>query len=318
MDYFAPTTLAGLEVKNHFLRAATAEAKATEEGYPTDVVGKMYEALAPEVGLIISSYTTVSTDDHPAKSQLCLATDEAIPHFQRIVERTHDAGGKLVLQLVQGSSISQVDRAHVPMSPSGVTDLYSGRPSKEMSLEDIATIKKRFVAAAKRAEAAGADGVELHAAHGYLLSQFLSILYNKRTDAYGGDAENRARIIVEILEEIRRECPELALLVKMNATEGIPGGYDLEEFVAMAKAIAPHADAIEVSGGDWALFDEEGGPFYLKEAKALVEAVSCDVILTGGIRKKKDLTAAEAAGISFLGLSRPLLKTPTYLETLRH
>lgn len=317
MNFFAPTTLARIPVKNHFVRAATAEAKATEEGYPTDAVGRMYEDLASEVGLIISSYTTISADDKPSKSQLSLATDEAIPYFKKIVERCHAAGGKIVLQLVQGSSISQVEKEAVPLSPSGVTDLYSGRSSKAMSLSDLELIKGRFVAAAKRAEAAGVDGVELHAAHGYLLSQFLSILYNQRADAYGGSPENRTRIIVEILEEMKKECPGLSLLVKLNATEGIPGGYDTTEFLAMAKTIAPYADALEVSGGDWALFEEEGGPFYLKEAKALSEAVSCDVILTGGIRKKKDLVAAEGAGISFLGLSRPLLKNPQFLETLR-
>ena len=187
----------------------------------------------------------------------------------------------------------------------------------EATVADLHELAQAFADAAARAQTAGFDGVELHAAHGYLLSQFLSPLLNRRRDEYGGALRNRARFLVEVVDAVRlRVGATFPLIVKLNSSDGVEGGLTEDDSIEAAKLLAAHgASAIEVSG-NWRncrVRDFDGEPFFAPYAKRLACEVDIPVILTGGNRsfEAMDRLAVESEGrIAGFGLCRPLICEP--------
>jgi 2,4-dienoyl-CoA reductase-like NADH-dependent reductase (Old Yellow Enzyme family) len=192
-ELFEHTTIGNMSLSNRFVRSATWEGLADKNGSVTSrLIEMMVKLVRGEVGLIISSYAFVSPGGQSSPGQLAVYDDRFLPGLGDMAHAVHSAGGKMALQLVHGGCSS--NSALSGLEPVGPSVLSNCR---EASREDIAAIISAFARAAGRAKQAGFDAVQIHAAHGFLLSQFLSPAFNKRKDQYGGQLENRARLVLE-------------------------------------------------------------------------------------------------------------------------
>jgi 2,4-dienoyl-CoA reductase-like NADH-dependent reductase (Old Yellow Enzyme family) len=301
---FDPITVCNLDLRNRFVRSATHEFMAGKDGNPTSRLGDLYEELAKnEVGLIITGYSYVLPGGQSDIYQQGIYDDRFIEPYLKITERVHRYGGKIVLQLVHGGRQATPSEEYpVPMAPSEIKDGHSAVVPREITEKEILEVIEAFTKAAIRAKKAGFDGVQLHCAHGFLLSNFISPYTNRRTDRWGGSVENRARIVTEIVRRIKEQNEaDFPVLVKMNATDGFqPGthkadmGIEISQVVETAKLLEKAGVcAVEVSGG----ISEAGGvtirtainspakEAYFKEySKAIKKAVNIPVILVGGVR----------------------------------
>lgn len=321
MNLFEKTHIGNMEVKNHFLRSATYEGKATEDGCPTEDTKSIYSELAKgDVGTIITSYTYITDYEQPQKHQLGIYNDSFIEAYRDLTDTVHAYNAKIVMQIVHGSSLSQgyKEKAKV-LGPSSITHPVSGITPQEMTKADITNVIHSFADAAGRVKASGFDGVQIHCAHGYLLSQFISPLFNHRTDEYGGSVQNRFRIVLEVYEAIRKKVgDDYPIWIKINSSDEVPNGLTVEEFLEMANQLAASGiDAIEISGNQWTRYKANERLYYKTAAISLSELVDTPVILTGGIRTLSDMEQVyETSKVNLFGFSRPLLKNPAFLQTL--
>jgi 2,4-dienoyl-CoA reductase-like NADH-dependent reductase (Old Yellow Enzyme family) len=246
-----------------------------------------------------------------------------------MTQAVHEAGGRIVLQLAQsGCQAPAKLTGQDPAGPSALDKEADGFACREMTNAEIVAIREAFAAAAKRAKQTGFDGVQIHAAHGYLLSQFLSPYFNRRTDSYGGSLENRARLLVEVVQTVRKQVgPDYPVLVKINAQDFLQPGLTAEEMVQVCLMLqASGLDAVELSGGTPLSGDfipvrkakvrsGKEQVYYLAEAKKYKERVSLPLILVGGIRSlvtAKDLIAQGVA--DYVSLARPLIREPELIQ----
>ena len=322
MDFFSATSIGQMQVKNHFIRSATNDSKASEDGHPTGELVQVYEKLAQGgVGTIITGYTRIAAYEQSAKNQMGIYDDRFIPEYRGMVEAAHAGGVKIVMQIVHGSSHSQADPEHARiLGPSAVAHPVSGLVPQEMTKGEIADVVQAFADAAGRVKAAGFDGVQLHCAHGYLLSQFISPLFNRRTDEYGGSVHNRARIVMEAYQATREKVgSDYPVWIKMNCSDEAPGGLTVEEFLEMACQLAGAGmDALEVSGNQWRSHGPEERAYYQDAAMRLSELTDMPVILTGGMRSLADMERiVQNSRVSLFGLARPLIQDPGFINTLR-
>ncbi|MEJ2165565.1 MAG: NADH:flavin oxidoreductase [Desulfobacterales bacterium] len=213
----------GMRLSNRFVRSATWEGMAADSGACSPKLIELMAALAEGgVGLIISSHAYVSPEGQAGPRQLGVYRDELLPGLEAMAKAVHEKGGKIVMQLAHAGYFAFAkSTGQTPMAPSSVEG-FAKTPRREMTLEDIKSVVKAFGAAAIRAQRAGFDGVQIHSAHGYLLSQFLSPAFNQRQDQYGGDIRNCARALIEVLGSIRDAVGnDYPVLVKMNCRDFI-------------------------------------------------------------------------------------------------
>jgi 2,4-dienoyl-CoA reductase-like NADH-dependent reductase (Old Yellow Enzyme family) len=248
------------------------------------------------VGLIISSHSTVSAEGQAGFRQLGIWADEFIPNLTEMTTQVHEVGGKIFMQLNHAGSRAETSLTNeMPMGPMCIEN-EDGTVCREMTKLDIRKTVDAFGAAAKRAWKAGFNGVQIHAAHGYLLSSFFSPFFNKRRDEYGGVIENRARFLLEVLHAVFSEVGDnFPVLVKMNADDFLPDGLSIQDMLQTTTLLEKvGVDAIELSGGTFKsgkripsrrgkLLPEEEG-YYKEEAKQYKEKISVPLILVGGIR----------------------------------
>jgi len=328
---FDPIPICNLELQNRFVRSATHEFLAEEDGTPTSRLGDLYEELAKnEVGLIITGYSYVLPGGQSDIYQQGIYDDRFIEPYRKITEKVHRHKSKIALQIVHGGRQASVsDEYPVPMAPSEVKDSHSAVMPREMTEQEILEVIEAFTKAAVRAKKAGFDGVQLHCAHGFLLSNFISPYTNRRTDRWGGSVENRSRIITEIVRRIKEEAGDsFPVLVKLNATDGFQPccskaelGLDIFQAVEIAKILEKAGVcAIEVSGG----IGEAGGvtirtainnpakEAYFKDcSKAIKSAVNIPVILVGGIRSLSVINdLLENGSADLISMSRAFISEP--------
>jgi len=249
---FSETKINGMILSNRFVRSATWSAMAAEDGSCTShLVNLMIKLTDGGVGLIITGHACMRKDGQAGVNQLGVYSDDHVAGLRDMVKKVHNHGGKIVLQISHAGLFANSKlTGTTAVSPSVPEGLVKAN-RKEMSYTDIEELINAFEAAAMRAKAAGFDGIQIHAAHGYLLSQFLSPILNHRTDAYGGDIKNRARFLLEVLQAIRsavgRNYP---VLVKLNCQDFVDGGLLLEDSLQVGCMLADQGiDAIEISGG---------------------------------------------------------------------
>ena len=337
---FDELTIGTLHAKNSIVRAATAESLAMPSGRPTSKLLDKYEELAEGgVGTIITGYAYVTEDGKPSEGALGIYDDSFERDYRELVDLAHSHDTRIVLQLVYGGSKSKVapddPRRLVPatqapadwmpnvsiVGPSALENLKTHLVPTEATHDDLARIARAFGAAAARAQAYGFDGVEIHAAHGYLLSQFLSRWFNVRKDEYGGALENRARLAVECVRAARAAVGEdFPILVKVNSCDdyedpaGARGGLSEDESAQVcAWLVEAGASAIDVSG-DWHAIrgrDVAGEPFFAKFGARLAHELDVPIIVTGGWRRV-DTTEQHMAddGIAAIAMSRPFIREP--------
>jgi 2,4-dienoyl-CoA reductase-like NADH-dependent reductase (Old Yellow Enzyme family) len=318
---FAESKIGTMTLSNRFVRSGTAMGFA-DNGEVTGALIEAYKNLAAgKVGLIITGFAFVGPKGQVLRAMLGFEDDRRIDGLTKLTDAVHSEGAKIVAQLAHGGSKRYFD-AGVPLEgPSAIMDPMSQLTPEEMTIADIEACVADFSAAARRAVGAGFDGVQIHAAHGYLLSQFLAPYANKRTDQYGGGIENRARIILEIYRAVKRElgdsCP---VLIKIDAKQYADEGLEWEEAKWVCRELDQLGiDAIELSaiGGPefmeiFSDIDKPEREAYLKDfAKDLKATVSCPVIMCGGVRSL-DLaeTLYEQGTADFYSLARPLVTEP--------
>lgn len=318
----------GMELANRFVRSATWEGMAGDGGAVTPKLIETMATLATGgVGLIISSHAYVRPEGLASGWQLGIHSDEMIDGLSAMTAAVHESGGKIVAQLAHAGNFAAEKLIGQP--PLVVSD-YEGlakSPRREITEQDIRELVDAFANAARRAKSAGFDGVQIHSAHGYLLSQFLSPIYNRRQDEYGGNVGNRARIHLEIYDAIRQVVGEdYPVLIKMNCQDFAEDGLSLEDSVQVAGLLADAGfDAIELSGG--LLANKERSPcrsginsvdkeaYFRQEASVFKQKIDIPLILVGGMRSIEVAEQIVEEGVAdYISMSRPLIAEPDLIN----
>ncbi|MBQ6429508.1 MAG: NADH:flavin oxidoreductase [Acidaminococcaceae bacterium] len=277
-----------------------------------------------DIGLVVAEHAYVHPNGRAVTNQLSIAKDADVPGLTQLVDLVHGNKTPIFLQLSHGGARIMCSNVSVEgISPSGLPTPMPGAGKGEpikthaMSLEEIAELKEEFVQAALRAKAAGADGIELHMAHGYLLDQFYSPLTNQRTDQYGGPVENRVRVVTELLRLLRENVgDEMVLGVRLGACDYLPGGNTLADGAKAAALLAQAgAQYISVSGGQCGAQHPQntGVGFFKEAAEAIKQVVQVPVLLTGGVKTRTDAESLLAAGAAdMVGVARALIQNPNW------
>jgi 2,4-dienoyl-CoA reductase-like NADH-dependent reductase (Old Yellow Enzyme family) len=330
---FEITDLGGMRLANRFVRSATFDGLADRAGAVTPAIVDLHARLARGgVGLVVAGYASVREDGRAYESQLGVHDDALVPGLTGLTEAVHREGGRIALQIVHCGAHS--DPALIGREPAGPSAMQAAdKPvCRAMQHDEIDGVLRAFGDAAARTRKADFDAVQIHAAHGYLLSEFLSPFYNRRTDEYGGSAPKRARIVLDVLRRVREAVGEgYPVIIKMNCTDFLDGGIELDDVLLLARELERNGiDGIEVSGGTiwgsrilgdanrmaYRTVQEEA--YYREAAARLKREVSAPVILTGGIRSYDAARRLLEDGVAdYIGLCRPLIREPDLVSRWR-
>jgi 2,4-dienoyl-CoA reductase-like NADH-dependent reductase (Old Yellow Enzyme family) len=326
-----PIKIGGLEIPNRFVRSATHEFMAEEDGTVTGRLGELYRRLAEgEVGLIITGHAYVNPNGKASPRQTGIYDDRFIEGLRRITEAVRPFPTRIFLQIAHaGRQTKEKLCGGTPIAPSAVFEPTVKITPREMTGADIRATIRDFIQAGRRAKESGFHGAQIHIAHGYLLSSFISPHTNRRTDEWGGSTAGRARIVVEIVRGIKGIAgPDFPLIVKLNSTDFLPTGLHLEDSIEIARLLESEGiDGIEVSGGMaeagqgsvWKGLraeDEEG--YFVENAAAVKRAVRIPVIGLGGNRTFAVMEKFVREGkADLISLSRPFIREPFLVKKFR-
>lgn len=309
-NIFDKTSLHSLELNNRIFRSATWMAMADYNGYVTDKIVDLYKSYANGgIGAIITGITSVVPVDMMLDGIMVFSDDSYIPGHKRITDAVHEAGSRIFLQTAMVSSVKKDEKGN----------LYE-TPIDDWTVDEIHGIISYFGDSALRAKKAGYDGVQIHAAHFFFLSRFISPLLNHRTDEYGGSSENRARILVEVLKDMRKKSgDDFCIIAKINASDEQYGGLSEQDFLTASKMLADAGiDAIEVSANGTSHPHIKAGvnEAYFKDyALRLKEVTDVPVILVGGHRSMEEMNKVlNETSIECLSMSRPFVREPDLLK----
>ncbi len=325
-----PLTLpSGLVLPNRIAKAAMSENLGTEDGAPTDALVRLYERMGRGgAGLLITGNAIVDPGGRTERHNVQMVHEHA-EQLGAWASAAKAQGSAVFMQLSHAGRQTARTVTWEPLGPSAIkVDRKGGLFSvpTPLSVPQIETLVARFARAAGMAEAAGFDGVQVHAAHGYLVSQFLSPLTNERTDRYGGDLDGRMRFLLEIVRQTRSATgPGFSVSVKLNSADFQRGGFTLEDSMRVAEALeAEGLDLLEISGGSYekpAMMGSEQEPqrestkareaFFLEYALRMREAVKLPLMVTGGFRTRQGMNEAIDGGATdVVGIARPLALQP--------
>lgn len=327
---FTPGKIGGLELSNRLVRSATAEFLADAEGRPLPKLKALYRELARGgVGLIITGHMYIHPSGKAHEHMMGIYSDELLPGLAGLADAVHGEGGRIAVQINHGGmqcSRKTVDEA---IAPSTVQASFLPQPAREMTLAELELLVDAYARAARRVKQAGFDAVQIHGAHGYLVSQFLSPFVNKRNDDWGGDLHGRMHFLRVICGAVREQVgPDYPMFIKLGVMDGVEGGLTLEEgaqIVAASESMG--LDAVEISvgvGGKNATSirkgikseDDEG--YFRPWAHAARPATRLPIILVGGFRSRSVMEDVLASGdADFISLCRPLICEPDLPERLR-
>jgi 2,4-dienoyl-CoA reductase-like NADH-dependent reductase (Old Yellow Enzyme family) len=325
---FEATKMGDLLLPNRFIRSATWEGLASETGQCTPELLDLMVALARGgVGLIFTGHAYVDSGGQATPRQLAANRDDCVDGLGVMTEAVHREGGRIMMQLSHAGLMADPGLTGIqPSGPSSGEGMVKA-PGLEMTIDQIQKAAEAFGKAARRAKEAGFDGVQIHAAHGYLLSQFLSPAYNRRNDEYGGSFENRARLTLEVVRGVRLTVGRYyPVLVKINSEDFLDKGLTVEEFIKTGSLLVKAGvNAIEVSGGTVlskrlvpfrkALTFERDQAYFRKAARALKARVKAPVILVGGIRSYHVAERMVDEGIAdYISMSRPFIREPMLIK----
>jgi 2,4-dienoyl-CoA reductase-like NADH-dependent reductase (Old Yellow Enzyme family) len=325
-DLFDPLLINRLMLENRFVRSATMDSMA-DRGMVSDAEVDMYRELGKGgIGLIISHGLAPSEEGRASPGQIGAYSDEAIPSLRKMTEAVHRQGGKIAAQILHGGWMCRPEVTGCPpVGPSAMLHPRSGQPVRELSSDDISGLIDDYVQTARRIAEAGFDGVQLHGAHSWLLSAFLSPVTNRRQDKWGGSPEKRANFVRHICRGIRQVTgPDYPLMIKLGIKDYHPQGKPASEGVATARLLEDDGvDAIEVSEGLEEDFfhhirPNAVTPYYIEECRQTKMAASIPVILVGGVRRLEDMQAIVAGGVAdAVSMCRPFVMDPQLVRHLR-
>ncbi len=322
---FEPYMIRDTLVRNRFIRSATTSAYADEKGIVNDPIIRIYERLSKgEVGLIIKGHLYVMDNGKAHDGMAGISNDAQIPMLKKLTDAVHQHEGHIVAQINHAGVVHQPDRA----GPSRYSE--KDWTAREMSTDEIEAVIEAFGNAAERALQAGFDGVQIHGAHGYLISQFLSRSVNKRTDKWGGNLENRMRLLHEVYDEIRGRTGNEPVLIKLNCDDFSKDGFTVEDAVQVSMALSDWGiDLIEISGGgrgemneykarakhpDYPELDFAGHALKIREA-----ITPTPMSLVRGFTKLDTMERAVENGLTdMISLSRPFIREPSLVKGLKH
>jgi len=325
-NIFRPWQLGSLRVPNRLVRSATEEGLSSGDGAPTQRLIDLTADLAVGgAGLIVAGSAFICREGRGATNVTGIDHEALIEPLSRMCDAVHAAGGLLAVQLLHsGSTLRSVMVAEKegPYGPSAEpVDPVCGAPVRALTTAQIAAIVELYARAASRARRAGFDAVQIHAAHGYLIDQFLNPARNRREDAYGGSLQRRARLLYEVYEAVRGAVgPGYPVFVKMSAHDGYDGGTLPRQAARVAAELERLGiDAIEVSAGTPEGARRDGwdhilpAPIpegrFLDYALTIKQKVRCPVISVEGWRDPLRIAAA-LERIDAVSLSRPFIREP--------
>ena len=318
-DLLTPISFAGLSLRNRIVMPPMWSSQATPEGHVTDAIIEYHRLRAAAgCGLVIVEHSFVEPVGRNSATQIGICADDMMPNLGRLASAIKNEGAVAALQISHaGSRVAPgALKGMRPVAPSAVRHPYdpAGEIPDELTKSRLCEITRAFASAARRAQNAGFDAVEIHAAHGFLLSQFLSPLTNRRSDEYGGSPENRMRMHLDVLKEVRW-CvgARFPIFVRLGAHDETPGGLELAEArIAAMRLAANGADLIDVSGGlqgSRGVGKEPG--YFVPYAAAIKTDLNVPVIVTGGIREAAHADRVIREGCADLvGVGRAMLEDP--------
>jgi 2,4-dienoyl-CoA reductase-like NADH-dependent reductase (Old Yellow Enzyme family) len=326
---FSPLTLrSGSVLRNRIGKAAMEEGMAGAGQLPDERLYSLYRLWGQRgTGLLVTGNVMVHAEALTGPGGVVLDESSPLAPFAAWAEAGKSGGAAIWMQINHPGRQVPAAQPGVAWAPSAVR-VELGRHSNRfarpvaMTPEQIEATVARFAVTAARAEEAGFDGVEVHAAHGYLLSQFLSPLVNQRTDAWGGSLENRARMLLDVVRAIRATVsPTFAVAVKLNSADFQRGGFDLDDARRVIAMLEPlGVDLVELSGGSYESPAMSGRPkdartqareaYFMDLATELVKTSPLPLMLTGGITRRETAEYALSGGVSLIGMGTALAVTP--------
>jgi len=354
---FTPGRLGPLELRNRFVKCGTNECMS-RDGLVTDQLIDWHRTFAAGgVAMTTLAYCSVSSEGRTFRHQVWMR-EEARPGLERFSEAIHAEGAKAAIQLGHAGWFAspQATRA-APIGPSRTFSPHAQAFSRAMAEPDFERITGEFAQAARLAAESGFDALEIHAGHGYLLSQFLTPYNNRRHDQWGGSLENRARFPRQVFRAVREAVgPDVAVYTKLNMDDGFEGGLTLDEGVQVARWIEADGamDALQLTGGHTTrtpfflmrgdvplremIASEKGfvrrlgmrlvaprmlkawpfeEAFFLTSARRVREAVDLPIMLLGGVTRLDTMQQALEEGFAFLAMGRALIHDPEMVKHLR-
>jgi 2,4-dienoyl-CoA reductase-like NADH-dependent reductase (Old Yellow Enzyme family) len=323
---FEPFKIGSLNIRNRFIRSATTSYWSNKRGIVGPEIIDLYRRLAKGgVGLIIKGHLYVKDSGKAHFGMAGISKEYHVPRLKELTDEVHKNDGKIIAQLNYGGIYSIVDKA----GPSEC--VVDGCKVRALSSEEIHDIVDAFGKGAARALDAGFDGVQIHGAHGYLVSQFLSRVANKRTDEWGGTLENRMRLLLEVYDAIRsRVGDSTPIMLKINCDDFSPNGFTIKDSAKVAEVISRRGlQAIEVSGGGIGRQEDLRARARsldpeLREASFAGHATEIRKVthptpmaLVNGIRSLKCMKALTSKDVTdLISMSRPFIREPDLVKRL--
>ena len=355
-DVFSPGKIGPLTLRNRTIKAATYEGLSHKGKVTQDLVDFHVRHAAGGVGMTTVAYCAVSPEGRTDRHQI-LWTDEALPGLRALTEAVHQEGAAAAAQIGHGGPVANPKATGAPaLSPSKHFHKTTLSFAKEATPHQLRRIVDDHVHAARMAIEAGFDAIEVHLGHNYLASSFLSPKINHRKDSYGGSLENRARFAREVLRAVRDAVGDrIAIISKLNMDDGVPGGFWLDEAIAVARWLESDGslDALEMTAGSslsnpMYLFKGDApldafaevmpqpiklgvklvghkmlreypyqDGYLLEDARQIRAAVTLPMILLGGITNKDVMDRGMADGFEFVAMARALLREPDLINRMR-
>lgn len=325
---FSPEKIGNVRIKNRIVRSATYTRKSEKYGIVGNTLVEFYNELAQGgTGLIISEFIGVDPSGTMSAYQLRLDNDSFIPGHKKLVKAVHNYPEVKIAAQIAHTGRQGFHPKYPPVAPSPIPDKITGLTPRELTKPEIEDLIQKFVATGRRAYESEYDMVQLHAAHGYFLSNFISPYTNRRSDNYGGTDKNMARILVEIYEGIKDEVGKnFPVIIKLQTKDFVPEGLETQQGLEIAKILVDQGlEAIEPSGGisetqigtknaypSRQIKSPEEENYFLPIVKELKPSMkNCKMILMGGIKNPISAENFLKAGITdFISLSRPLIYEP--------